>query len=60
MNDMTERPKAEYHEKMRRDMEKFLRSPDWTPAQRVALACRMPDADGHESSLAGQITMRGE
>ena len=60
MNDMTVRPKAEYHEKMRRDMEKFLRSPDWTPAQRVALSCRILDADGHESALAGQITLRGE
>lgn len=60
MNDMTERPKAEYHERMRQDMEKFLRGPDWTPAQRLALACRMLDADGHESALAGQLTMRGE
>jgi len=60
MNDMTVRPKAEYHEKMGRDMEKFLRGPDWTPAQRVALACRILDADGHASALAGQITLRGE
>src|SRR5882762_1708934 len=60
MNDMAVRPKSEYHEKMRRDMEKFLRGPDWTPAQRVALSCRILDADGHESALAGQITLRGE
>ena len=60
MNDMVVRPKSEYHEKMRRDMEKFLRGPDWTPAQRVALACRILDADGHESALAGQVTLRGE
>jgi L-fuculose-phosphate aldolase len=60
MNDMTLRPKAEYHEKMRADMEKFLRGPDWTPAQRVALSCRILDADNHESALAGQITLRGE
>jgi len=60
MNDMTVRPKSEYHEKMKSDMEKFLRGPDWTPAQRVALSCRILDADGHESALAGQITLRGE
>ncbi len=60
MNDMTAQPKEAYHEKMRRDMEKYVRSPDWTPAQRVALACRMLDANGHESALAGQITMRGD
>ena len=60
MNDMTVRPKDEYHEKMRRDMDTFLRGPEWTPAQRVALSCRILDTDGHESALAGQITLRGE
>ena len=60
MNDITVRPKAAYHEKMRRDMQSHLQGPDWTLAQRVALACRMLDADGHESALAGQITLRGE
>src|SRR5438105_5700600 len=60
MNDMLVKPKTEYHEKMRKDMDKFLRSSDWTSAQRVALSCRILDADGHESALAGQITLRGE
>ena len=60
MNEMIARPKSEYHERMRRDMEKFLRAPDWTPAQRLALSCRILDADGHESALAGQITLRGQ
>ena len=60
MNDITVRPKAAYHEKMHRDMQKYLQRPDWTPAQRVALACRMLDADDHESALAGQVTLRGE
>jgi L-fuculose-phosphate aldolase len=45
---------------MRHDMEKYMRSADWTPAQRVAVACRLLDADGHTSGLAGQLTMRGE
>jgi len=60
VNDMTVRPKSEYHDKMKSDMEKFLRGPDWTPAQCVALSCCILDADGHESALAGQITLRGE
>src|SRR5258708_26943881 len=60
MNDITARPKEAYHEKVRRDLEDYVRGPEWTPAQRVALACRMLDADGHESALAGQLTMRGE
>lgn len=60
MNDMTARPKEAYHEKIRRDLENCVRGPQWTPAQRVALACRILDADGHESALAGQLTMRGK
>ena len=60
MNDITVRPKAAYHERMSRDMQSHLQAADWTPAQRVALACRMLDADGHASALAGQVTLRGE
>ncbi len=60
MNDIIVRPKAAYHEKMHHDMQNHVRVPDWTPAQRVALACRMLDADGHASALAGQVTLRGE
>src|SRR3546814_12534652 len=33
----------------------------WTPAQKMALACRMLAAQGHwHGGLAGQITARGE
>jgi L-fuculose-phosphate aldolase len=60
MNDLTVRPKAAYHAKMNREMQDHLKDHHWTPAQRVALACRMLDADGHASALAGQVTLRGE
>jgi len=53
------RDKAEYHARTSADMERFFKVPDWSPQQKVALACRILAAEGHESALAGQITMRG-
>ena len=53
------RDKAEYHAKTSANMERFFKVPDWTPQQKVALSCRMLAAEGHESGLAGQMTMRG-
>ena len=59
--DISVRPKEAYQEKMKRDMQEHLQGGEaWSPPQRVALACRMLQADGHESALAGQITLRGE
>ena len=55
-----DRPKADYLEKMRRDMDKFIRTDSWTLQQKVALACQMLNMDGHESALAGQISARGD
>ena len=60
MNDIIVRPKSEYEAKFRADMDKFVQVSGWTPQQKVALACRILDRDGHESSLAGQVSARGE
>ena len=54
------RPKEAYFEQTARNMEKFLRVPEWTTQQKLALTCRILAAEGHESALAGQITARGE
>jgi L-fuculose-phosphate aldolase len=53
------RQKDEYHAKTSADMERFFKVPDWSPQQKMALACRMLASEGHESGLAGQITARG-
>jgi L-fuculose-phosphate aldolase len=53
------RDKAAYHAKTSADMERFFKVPDWSPQQKMALACRILAAEGHESGLAGQITARG-
>jgi L-fuculose-phosphate aldolase len=53
------RTKDEYHAKTGENMQRFFTMPDWTPQQKMALACRMLAAENHESGLAGQITARG-
>src|SRR3954468_616952 len=53
------RDKAEYHAKTSADMDRFFKVPDWSPQQKMALACRILAGEGHESGLAGQITARG-
>lgn len=53
------RTKDEYHAKTSVNMERFFKVPDWTPQQKMALACRILATEGHESGLAGQITARG-
>ncbi|MGZ5039714.1 MAG: aldolase [Usitatibacter sp.] len=53
------RTKDEYHAKTSANMQRHFQVPDWTPQQKIALACRMLAAEGHESGLAGQITARG-
>jgi L-fuculose-phosphate aldolase len=54
------RDKAEYHEQTTQRMEKHFVVPDWSARQKLALACRMLAADGHDSGLAGQVSVRGE
>jgi L-fuculose-phosphate aldolase len=60
MNDIVGRLKSEYDAKFRADLDKFVPMSCWTLQQKVALACRMLDRDGHESALAGQVSARGE
>jgi L-fuculose-phosphate aldolase len=60
MNHMAARPKSEYDAKFHADLDKFVQTSGWTLQQKVALACRILDRDGHESSLAGQVSARGE
>jgi L-fuculose-phosphate aldolase len=60
MNDIAARPKSEYDAKFRADLDSFVPVSGWTQQQKVALACRILDRDGHESSLAGQISVRAE
>jgi L-fuculose-phosphate aldolase len=57
---MMVRPKSEYDAKFRTALERFVPASGMTLQQKVALACRILDRDGHESGLAGQISARGE
>lgn len=41
-------------------MDKHLQGTNYTPAQKLALTCRILFDNGHDSGLAGQITTRGE
>ena len=41
-------------------MDKHLQGVNYTPAQKLALTCRILFDNGHDSGLAGQITTRGE
>ena len=54
------RPKSEYDAKFRADLDRFVHDSGWTLRQKLALACRILDRDGHESALAGQISSRAE
>lgn len=60
VNEIVARPKSEYDAKFRADLDKFVQVSGWTLQQKVALACRVLDRDGHESALAGQVSARGE
>ena len=60
MSDVIIRDKTEYHTRTTDEMERHLSLPPWSLRQKMALACRILAAEGHESALAGQITMRGD
>jgi L-fuculose-phosphate aldolase len=49
-----------YHEKAIALMDGHLVHPNWTLLQKMALACRILAAEGHESALAGQISVRAQ
>jgi len=59
VNDIVVRPKSEYDTKFRGDLDRFVPTSGLTTQQKVALACRILDRDGHESALAGQVSARG-
>ena len=50
--------KSVYHQRASSQMEQYLAAPDWSAAQKLAMACRMLAAEGHDSGLAGQLTAR--
>lgn len=54
------RDKVEYHKQTTERMNKYFKVPEWTARQKLALACRMLAADGHDSGLAGQLSVRAE
>lgn len=60
MNELTVRSKFEYDARFRADLDRVVLPTGWTLRQKVALACRILDRDGHESALAGQLSARGE
>jgi len=53
------REKEAYHRQTSERMEKHFLTPDWNARQKLALACRLLAAEGHDSGLAGQATTRG-
>lgn len=60
MNEVVARLKSEYDAKFRADLDTFVQDAGWTLQQKVALACRILDRDGHESALAGQVSARAQ
>lgn len=54
------REKADYHQQTTERMEKHFVVPQWSTRQKLALACRMLAADGHDSGLAGQLSARAD
>jgi len=52
--------KAELVDIAKRQISEHLTMPAWTVREKVALACRILSAKGHDSGLTGQITARGE
>jgi L-fuculose-phosphate aldolase len=54
------RDKAEYHKQTTERMNEHFVVPEWSTRQKLALACRMLAADGHDSGLAGQLSARAD
>jgi L-fuculose-phosphate aldolase len=54
------RDKQAYHQQTSERMNRHLAVPTWTTRQKLAMACRILAAEGHDSGLAGQATARGE
>ena len=54
------RRKEEYHRQAAADFGRHLDVAEWSPRQKLALACRILAAEEHGSALAGQLTTRGD
>jgi len=54
------KPKTEFDRRATADMDRHLPVPEWNVRQKIALACRILERDGHGSGLAGQITARAD
>ena len=54
------REKVEYHQQTSQRMDKHFVVPEWSVRQKLALACRILAADGHDSGLAGQLSARAD
>ena len=48
MSDVIIRDKAEYHTRTTDEMERHLSLPPWSLRQKMALACRILAAEGHD------------
>ena len=59
MNVIT-RDKDAYHRQTSERMKRHFVLPEWSPRQKLALTCRILAAEGHDSGLAGQATIRGD
>lgn len=57
---MNERDKAYFLERVGREMDADLPALGLSAPQALAAACRILAYEGHESGLAGQVTVRGE
>ena len=60
MNSTFSLDKSSLMEKSRAEIAQRLPEGQWSDKQKVALACRILFAQGHDSGLAGQITARSE
>jgi L-fuculose-phosphate aldolase len=58
--DIVVRDKAAYHQQTEERMDRHFGSASWSVQQKLALACRILAAEGHDSGLAGQLTARGQ
>jgi L-fuculose-phosphate aldolase len=58
--DVVVRDKAAYQQQTEERMDRHFESPGWSIKQKLALACRILAAEGHDSGVAGQLTTRGQ
>ncbi|HEX2651328.1 MAG TPA: aldolase [Burkholderiales bacterium] len=57
---MNERDKSYFLERVSREMEEDLGGPPLAPRAALAAACHILGREGHESGLAGQVTLRAD